>query len=40
MLFDYNIKIIYRPEPQNEKANALIRITKSKSNISKNERVK
>ena len=40
MLSNYNIKIIYRFGPQNEKADALIRIAKSKLNTPKNKRVR
>ena len=40
MLFEYNIKIVYRPDPQNVKADALIRITESKPSSLNDERVR
>ena len=40
MLFEYNIKIVYRPGSQNVKIDALIRITESKSSSLNDERVR
>ena len=40
MLFEYNIKIVYRSGSQNVKADALIRITGSKSSSPNDERVR
>ena len=40
MLFEYNIKIVYRSGSQNVKIDALIRITESKSNSLNDERIK
>ena len=40
MLFEYNIKIVYRSGPQNVKADALIRMTKSKSSSLSDETVR
>ena len=40
MLFEYNIKIIYRPRSQNLKTDALIRMIKCKLINSQNERLK
>ena len=40
MLFEYNIKIVYRPNSQNVKTDALIRITESKSSSLNDERVR
>ena len=40
MLFEYNIKIVYRSRSQNLKANALIRMIEFKFTNSQNERLK
>ena len=40
MLFEYNIKIVYRPGPQNVKADALIRMAGSKPSSPNDERVR
>ena len=40
MLFEYNIKIVYRSNSQNVKIDALIRITKSKLSSFNDERVR
>ena len=40
MLFEYNIKIVYRSDSQNVKTDALIRITESKSSSPNDERVR
>ena len=39
ILFEFNIKIIYRPDPQNVKADALTRIAEFKSNSLNNKRL-
>ena len=40
MLFEYNIKIVYRPGPQNIKADALIRMAGLKPSTSDDERIR
>ena len=40
MLFEYNIKIVYRPDSQNVKTDALIRMTESKPSSLNDERVR
>ena len=40
MLFEFNIKIVYRFDSQNTKADALIRMSEFKPNYSKDKRLR